>query len=125
MATDHAPSVHTLVSLLEVRSTVEDAVSAEASAFSYDEDLVPKAAAAAAERVGGEGQAAAAADSASRLMAGLGIAAGRCSRCPLFRARYSKGIIKEHTLFRLWLWFPFPSCPLRHFTLVLNVTGLQ
>ena len=77
MALDHAPSVHTLVSLLEVRSTVEDAVRAEASAFSYDEELVPKSA---AEKMGGGSEAPA--DSASRLMAGLGIA-GAAGRCPL------------------------------------------
>ena len=41
---DQAPCVHTLVSLLEARSTVEDAVRAEPSAFSYDEELVPKSA---------------------------------------------------------------------------------
>ena len=44
MALDQAPCVHTLVSLLEARSTVEDAARAEPSAFSYDEELVPKSA---------------------------------------------------------------------------------
>ena len=44
MALDQAPCVHTLMSLLEARSTVEGAVRAEPSAFSYDEELVPKSA---------------------------------------------------------------------------------
>ena len=71
MALDHAPCVHTLMSLLEVRSTVEDAVRAEPSAFSYDEELVPKSA------LQADKTADSSVDPASRLMAGLGISSGQ------------------------------------------------
>ncbi len=68
LAADHAPSVFAMVSLLENKATIADAIKEEVSAFSYDEELVPKSA-----QVAGDvaDSSAADVDAASRLVAGL------------------------------------------------------
>jgi hypothetical protein len=69
LASDHAPSVFGLVSLLENIVTIEDAVKAEVDAFGYAEDLVPKSALEKSEAAAAH----LAMNSTSNLMSGLGL----------------------------------------------------